>query len=365
MGRFPSPFIFVISGLLASCVSTQSNKAQPTASEMRRDKERDSSEKESGAHLLETANQYARDGLYREAITAFNQYLEKHPEDGAANRTLGILYVKSGAYKKATQYLDKAFAIYPNNYELNFYLGEAMRMQSRYADAIYHYQRALEADPKNTGTLKALAWAYYNIRYYSEAIHTAKQLKQLAPNDFQVAIITARILNKISMNDKALALLNRTETFANADSIPFLNSVKGDILLSMGEKDAAEQAYRKALQDQPLLPGALIGLAKKFIEDKDKKNNETAVVYLERALKIRPNLFEAYYLLGKAYQKSNPLKSLEYYKMFAKEASYDPSYQHELAEIRPQLMEARKASNANKRSDATGSTGKPDVEEQF
>ncbi|RZA13462.1 MAG: tetratricopeptide repeat protein, partial [Proteobacteria bacterium] len=293
MGRFPSPFAIVLSGLLVSCSTTQSNKTASANAAALKDKPKT---EVADPRLLDAANQYARDGLYREALTAFNQYLEKAPDDAAANRTVGILYVKSGAYKKALQHLEKAASVYPNNYELNFYLGEAMRMQAHYADAIYHYQRALEVEPKNTNALKALAWSFYNIRYYSEAIRTAKQLKQLAPNDFQVSIIISRILNKISMNDKALALLNRTETFASADNIPFLNSVKGDILLSMGEREAAEQAYRKALQDQPLLPGALIGLAKKFIEDKDKKNNDTAVVYLERALKIRPNLFEAYYL---------------------------------------------------------------------
>lgn len=352
MGRFPSPLSLVLSGLLVSCASTPTKPAQTFSV----------AQKESETKLLQEANQYARDGLYREALTAFNQFLEKNPDNAAANRTVGIIYVKTGAYKKATQYLDKAFATFPNNFELNFYLGESMRMQSRYADAIYHYKRALEADGKSSSALKALSWSYYNIRYYSEAIRTVKQLKQLAPNDFQVAIIMSRILNKISMNDKALALLNRSETLASADSLPFLNSVKGDILLSMGEREAAEQAYRKALQDQPLLPGALIGLAKKLLDDKDRKNNDTAVVYLERALKIRPNLVEGYYLLGKAYQKTNPTKSLEYYKLFSREASYDPSFQQELSEIRPQLIEARKANISNKRSDASQ---RDDSEEQF
>jgi protein O-GlcNAc transferase len=349
VGRFPSPLNFVLAGLLVSCVSTAKKPLQSSPAE----------QKETDTNLLNEANQFARDGLYREALNSFGQYLEKNPNDGAANRTVGIIYVKTGAYKKAAQYLDKAFAIFPNNFELNFYLGESMRMQARHADAIYHYKRALEVEPKNVAALKALCWSYYNIRYYAEAVRSAKQLRQLAPNDFQVAIIMARILNKISLNDKALALLNRSETLASADSIPFLNSVKGDILLSMGERDAAEQAYRKALQDQPLLPGALIGLAKKLIDD--KKSNDIAITYLDRALKIRPNLFEAYYLLGKAHQKTNPAKSLEYFKIFSKEASYDPSFQQELAEIRPQLIEARKANVSNKRSDA----GAREDEEQF
>lgn len=305
--------------------------------------------------LLDQANQYARDGLLRESIQTFQEYLSKNTEDAAAHRTLGIIFVKTGAYKKATHHLEKAFAVYPNNFEVNFYTGEALRMQHRYADGIYHYKRSLEANPKNVDALKALAWSYYNIRYYSEAIRTARQLRSLSPNDFQVSIILARVLNKIDMNDKAMAILNRAETLTTAENIPFLNSVKGDILYAMGDRTAAEAAYRKALQDQPLLPGALLGLAKKLIDDK-KPNNDIAIAYLDRAVKIRPNLIEAYYLLGKAHQKTNPTKSLEYFRMFSKEATYDPSFIAELQEIKPQLMEARKANNSNKRSDASASS---------
>ncbi|RZA13317.1 MAG: tetratricopeptide repeat protein, partial [Proteobacteria bacterium] len=317
-------------GLLASCSSSSSPKSVESSLASQKDKdkekEKDKAKTSQGskggtdARLMDQANQYARDGLYREALQSFGEYLDKNPSDAAAHRTVGIIYVKTGVYKKALQHLNKAFAVYPNNFELNFYLGEAMRMQNRYADGIYHYKRALEADPKNTNTLKALAWSYYNIRYYSEAIRTARLLRTLAPNDFQVSIILARVLNKTDMNDKALSILNRSETLTSADNLPFLNSVKGDILYSMGDKAGAEQAYRKALQDQPLLPGALIGLAKKLIDDK-KPSNEIAITYLDRALKIRPNMIEAYYLLGKAYQKSNPGKALEYYKIFTKEAT--------------------------------------------
>ncbi|RZA10591.1 MAG: tetratricopeptide repeat protein, partial [Proteobacteria bacterium] len=195
-------------GLLASCSTSPSQKSveSSVASQKDKDKEKEkaktSAAPKSGAEarLMDQANQYARDGLYREALQSFGEYLDKNPNDAAAHRTVGIIYVKTGVYKKALQHLNKAFEVYPNNFELNFYLGEAMRMQNRYADGIYHYKRALEVDPKNTNTLKALAWSYYNIRYYSEAIRTARQLRTLAPNDFQVSIILARVLNKTDMN---------------------------------------------------------------------------------------------------------------------------------------------------------------------
>jgi tetratricopeptide (TPR) repeat protein len=288
--------------------------------------------------LLDQANQYARDGLYREAVAAFRKHLAERPKDAAAHRTLGIVYVKSGAYKLAIHHLQEALPTYPENAELNYYLAEAYRTQTRYADAIFHYKKTLQVEPKNLNALKALAWSYYSIRYYAEALKTAKTLKKLDPNDFQISIINARILNKIGMNDRALAILNKTEALSSPSELAYLNSVKGDILLDEGHRVEAEQAYRKALQDQPLLPGALTGLAKKFI--KDQQNLDMAVTYLERALRIRPNLTEAYFLLGQALEKKDPKKSLENYRNFTKEAAMDPEFQQELGFAREKIASA-------------------------
>lgn len=310
--------------------------------------------------LLDQANQYARDGLYREAVAAFRKHLADRPKDTAAHRTLGIIYVKTGAYKLAIQHLLEALPAYPDNAELNYYLAEAYRTQNRYADAIFHYKRTLQEDPKNLNALKALAWSYYSIRYYAEALKTAKTLKKMDPNDFQISIINARILNKIDMNDKALAILRKTEALSSPDELPFLNSVKGDILLDQGEKEAAEQAYRKALQDQPLLPGALAGLAKKYI--KDQQNLDLAITYLERALRIRSNLTEAYFLLGQAYEKKDPKKALDNYRVFAREAAMDPEFQRELVKAKEKI-----AANDREKDENTpnGSSRADDLEDQL
>ncbi len=298
--------------------------------------------------LIDVANQYARDGLYREAIASFKKYLAEQPKDAAAHRTLGIIYVKSGAYKQAIVHLQEALPLYPDNFELNYYLAEAYRTQNRYADAIYHYKRALNTDPKNLPTLKALTWSYYSIRYYTEALKASKALRKMDPNDFQISIIQARIMNKIGMNDKALTVLNKAEALASPEEVPYLYSVKGDIYLELGEKDKAEQSFRRALQDQPLLPGALTGLAKKLLTD--GKNTDQAIIYLERAIRIRPQHLEAYFHLGRAYEKLDPKKSEDFYKQFYKEAAFDPSFQQEVASLRIRFANEEKKSKSDTES---------------
>ncbi len=294
----------------------------------------------SAAALVEQANQYARDGLYREAISAFKKYLVDNPKDAGAHRTLGIIYVKTGAYKLSLTHFLEALPNFPDNFELNYYVAEAYRTQNRYADAIYHYKRALQTDPKSMPALKALTWSYYSIRYYAEALKSSRQLKKLEPNDFQVSIIQARIMNKIGMNDKALTILNKAEALSTPDEVAYLFSVKGDIYLDQGESEKAEQAYRRALQDQPLLPGALTGLAKKMLNE--DRGRELAITYLERAVRVRPSHYEAFYLLGRAYEKTDSKKANEYYRQFYKEASYDPLFQREVAQLRSRFSDDEK-----------------------
>lgn len=348
--------------LMQACASSQASKPQDSPSATVKPKQSNpSAPDEDKKAAIDQANQYARDGLYREAVSSFKKYLSENPKDPAAHRTLGIIYVKSGAYKQALTHLQEAFPAYADNFELNYYIAEALRTQGRYADAIYHYKRALSADPKSLPALKALTWSYYNIRFYTEALKSARLLRKMDPNDFQISIIQARVMNKIGMNDRALTLLNKAEALASPEEIPYLFSVKGDIFLELKQSEKAEQAYRQALQDQPLLPGALSGLAKKFL--RDGKNIPQAISYLERALRIRPQHTEAYYLLGQAYAKTDAKKSEEYLRRFYKEAIYDPLFQQEIASLRQRFSDEDKD---NKSETARGTNGRAEeLEDQL
>jgi tetratricopeptide (TPR) repeat protein len=278
--------------------------------------------------LVDAAHQYAKDGLYREAISAFKKYLIDNPKDQSALRGLGIVYVKSGSFKSGINCLAEAWSGFKEDLELNYYLAEAYRTQNRFSDAIYHYKQVLLTDPKNLATHKALTWSYYSIRYYAEALKSSRLLKKMAPDDFQVSIIQARIMNKIGLNDKALSVLSKSEALASPSELPFLYSAKGDILFDLGDLERAEQFFRKALQEQPLLPGALTGLAKILM--KNPKNSDQAISYLERAIRIKPNHIEAIFLLAQSFETKDESKATELYRKFSKEAGFDPVFQREL-----------------------------------
>lgn len=292
---------------------------------------------------LARASQYARDGLLREAIHSYKRAQINNPKNLAIHRSLGILYVKTGDYSKATKHLEHSIKKYQNNFESNFYLAEAYRARDKYGQAIYRYNRSIEIKPNNIKALKALAWSYYKVRFYSEALKITKKLHRHAPGDHQSIIISARTLVKLGRFKKALAILRKGEALAKKGDLPYLKSVEGDIYLKVGKTSKAEATYREALKDQPLLAGALLGLAKCLIKSR-KQNLSVAIDYIERAVRLKPRLKEGLYLLGKYYEKNDPSKSKKYYKNFRRYAATDPEFQKELLEIKNHKNRTRKAS---------------------
>ncbi|MFK7825516.1 MAG: tetratricopeptide repeat protein [Oligoflexales bacterium] len=285
-------------------------------------------------------NQYAKDGLLREAIESYKKSIAVRPKNFTAYRNLGMVLVKVGNYKDAVRYLDKAMYRYSNNFDANFYLGEAYRALENYADAIFHYQKSLKIKSLDSKALKALAWSYFRIRYYSEALQTARKLQKVEPRDAQTAIIIARTYLKIKRYREALKTIRASKEDAEKFDLAYLHSVEGDIMFEVGAVKKAMKLYKLAVKQQPLLAGALLGLGKCYLEEKKFK---VAITYMERALRIRPYLTETHLLLGKAYEKINSQKAVKHYQLFRRQASTDPEYISLLTDVKKRISSLRKS----------------------
>jgi tetratricopeptide (TPR) repeat protein len=281
-----------------------------------------------------TGNQYAKDGLLREAAESYKKALAKTPKNQTANRNLGMVLVKMGDYKAASRHLEKAMKRYDKDFDANFYLGEAYRAQDKYAEAIFRYKKALKIKADDSRALKPLAWSYFKIRYYSEAMAVARTLQKKAPEDDQTGIIVARTLLKLKRAKEALATLMAAKKNIEISSRPYYNSVEGDVYYELGRQSEAEKAYREALKEQPLLAGALLGLGRSLLSQGHTKQ---AISYMERAVRIRPRLTEAHYLLGKAFEGSDKRKALRYYALFRRQAAAYPEFIGMLNDVKTRM----------------------------
>ncbi len=275
------------------------------------------------SNIVTQANQYARDGLYREAVDTYKKAKLADPKNVAINRNLGMVLVKAGDYKNAIKNLELAMTRYSQDADANFYLAESYRAENRLTDAIFRYQNTLKIKPNYKTAMKSLAWSYYRVRAYSEALTTIEQYKNRAPKDEQAILIKARILIKLKREQEAFDQLEIAMQTVPAESLPFFRAAQGDAQYSMGQEKKAQLLYLTALKDQPLLSSALLGYGRILVSHNQK---DQAREYLERSLNLAPLNPDANYLLSLVHEKSNPKKSLAYLKTFVRQAGHDPEY---------------------------------------
>lgn len=303
--------IYCVALMFASCATQQTATKSTSENE---------ATKATSTAILQ-GNQYARDGLLREAVDAYKAALAKDSSNLTAHRNLGIVLVKAGDFTGAVSHLEKCLAGFSDNFDANFYLAEAYRALDNYGEAIFRYKTALKIQKDEPRALKSLAWSYYKTRYYTEALNISQKMSVTNPNDDQVPIIIARVYLRLKRENEALMTLRKAMAKAAPASIPYYQSVEAEILQAKGASNDALAVYKKALKSQPLLAGALLGTGRILLE---QGKTAEATDYLERAVRVKPRLFEGHYYLGKALETSNPQRALRYFAHFRKNASADP-----------------------------------------
>lgn len=274
-------------------------------------------------NFIQQGNQYAKDGLLREAVESYKKALQREPNNATATRNLGIVLAKAGDYQGAITNLEKSMSDFENNFDANFFLAESYRATDKYAEAIYRYKKSLKLEEDEPRTLKSLAWSYYKIRFYSEALTLCQRLQRKYPRDEQAPIIMARTLLKLKRGNEALATLRKGNKFASQASQAYYQSVTAEVLYSQGKTEAALETWKVALKSQPLLAGALLGTGQALLEMGKPKE---AAEYLERAVRVKPKLYEGYYWLARSLESTNPARALKSFNHFRKNGANDPEF---------------------------------------
>jgi tetratricopeptide (TPR) repeat protein len=275
------------------------------------------------ASHLNQANQYAKDGLLREAVDAYKKAIAKDPGNLTAYRNLGIILLKAGDAPGAIANLEKSMPDFEDNFDANFYLGEAYRNEEKLSEAIYRYKKALKIQDNEPRALKSLAWSYYKIRFYSEALTLAQKLQKISPNDEQPIMILARVQIKMKRENEALITLKKGLQKVDKQTQPYFQSVVAEVLASQGKTTEALEIWKKALKAQPMLAGALLGAGRTMLEQGHAKE---ATDYLERAVRIKPKMYEGYYWLARSLETSNPERALRNFNVFRRNAMNDPEF---------------------------------------
>lgn len=131
--------------------------------------------------------------------------------------------------------------------------------QGNLTKAVGHYEKALSLEPSLHAARKQLAALYYGQGQFTKAGDSLSQGRLLYPQEFEFALLLARVQHDLGDTDLALATLGQIPDSHSLARQKWL--AEGDLAQKQGQFSLAEQAYRKLLQQEPQQPKWWMGLA--------------------------------------------------------------------------------------------------------
>ncbi len=253
---------------------------------------------------------YTKLGQYDRADTYLQRAVQLNPDNSPVRRRLGELYLSTGRYAEAIRELLEALRLFPNDATLYYYLGQSLAAEGRQDDALEAFQRASLLDIGFADAfyrLATLARQAGRDRLAQQALTSFTHLQALAGKE--VKRLRAAILNapeeaahhynlglffvRHGYFAQAKNKFDRAVALRPAD-LALLNRLAGD-LLKLQQPQAALRYLQVALNQDPAYFPALLNAS--HIAGQLRQYDE-AVAYSRRAVAVRPDDAEGWYLLG-------------------------------------------------------------------
>lgn len=207
--------------------------------------------------------------------------------------------------------------------------------ESRFADAVVAFTKAIAADPKDYFAHFNLAMAHTFLRQDDEAVAEYRKTLEIKPRLYEAELNGGIVLMRQKKPSEALPLLEDAAGQKPAEFRP--RYYLAEAQLQTGDYSKAEESYRQALTLDAKSAGANLGMAQALVQEGRLADAEP---YFRQAAQIEPN-YRGYLLqLANLYEKANqPAEAIAIYREFAD----NPAAQARMGEL---LMESRKYADA-------------------
>jgi len=232
--------------------------------------------------LLKEATEFQQAGKLEEAIADYHQILEMYPDLAPVRSNLGAALAGSG----------------------------------RYAEAILEYNRALAKQPDPHVRLN-LAIAYYKTTQLQKAAETLLKVRQENPNDVQAVTLLADCYLRLGRNKEVIQLLTPLHQAGTSDlGIAYM---LGTALIRDNQVSQGQVIIDPILKNGDSAEARLLmGTTKLMVNDL-----KGAVVDLQRAVELNPNLPDVYSYYGSALLSTGDPAGAQ--KAFQKELALNPN----------------------------------------
>jgi tetratricopeptide (TPR) repeat protein len=242
------------------------------------------------------ASTLSKQGRFNDAAVALRTALQLEPENAAALTNLGQLMIESGdvgLLDEAGSLLRRAIAVAPGLAPAINSLGNVLRLQGDFEDALSCYQRALELDPRGAMPCHNIGKLLEQQGRYDEAARWFEraQVIQNDPARYHVnhgSLWASRERYDESARRYRLAL-------AHDRNLAEAHHGLGESLLELGLLDDAETCFGEAIRIDAALPFPWLALANVHAARGDFEPSCQAA---RESLARRPSLANAYVRLA-------------------------------------------------------------------
>ncbi len=222
-------------------------------------------------------------GRFPEAITCFQQALEKDPKCAPAFQNMGIALLQLHKFAASERCLREAIRLDKGQKEAHLYLGNALSLTTRLPEALSSYQEAVRLDSEFAMAHAAIGWLYGGqLGDPEKAEPHLTRAVELQPDQASWLFDLGVILSRQNKFAKASERFRQASLLTPDD--PKIQLSLAEALAASGKHSDALEPYRAVLRIDPQHKQAALQLAwyLSTLPDDSLRDAEEAVKLAER-----------------------------------------------------------------------------------
>ena len=247
---------------------------------------------------LRQAQQYLDQEKYSPAIGELKKAIALDALLPGAQNQLGYCHWKLGQFSEAQRAFETELKLEPASSYAHYYLGRILLGDSKAAEAIPHFEKALTDSPV-PDVYHQLGLACLQAKKLDLAIAHLQKAVKLTPDKSDTRISLGRAYALAGRKSDAQRELGLASALKEREQTAIREFARCETLLKQEKPDEAVAVARELAQSQDpdllLNLGVLLGRYRLYRE---------ALPPLERAASLRPQFFEAYYNIGLSLSSS-------------------------------------------------------------
>ncbi|MDP4291067.1 MAG: tetratricopeptide repeat protein, partial [Bacteroidota bacterium] len=260
---------------------------------------------------------YSQLQFYHEAIKEYQKAIDDTEENlDEIYSNIAFEYENLHNYDKALEYLKKAIDFNPENDSALFELSFCAEMAEKPKVVVDYLLKYLDNHPYSKAGWFNLGLAYSSLLEHEKAID-AYDFVLAIDDKFSTAYFNkGNALVALGRNDEALKCYHETLLFEPVEGITYYYI--GECYEKMDQPEKAEEYYRLAIETDPTVSDARVGLGCVLSE---RGRHPEAIALFKEALDQAPDNNETWYLLADEYMETGKIKLAE--ECYAKSLSFD------------------------------------------